>query len=730
VTTSSGSPTSVEPGSAVGLDGPASGVPGAGPVTAARLRALGIETVRDLLLRLPRRYDDLRRATSITALGEVADGTVVLVRGTVRRVHVFPRRLLDVTVEHGGAELRARWFRPPGTMAKSFVKGSPVALAGPVRTADGGVREILHPTVVTAALAARDPAGAGGLGLRPRYPATPGIGGRAWERLAAAALSRAAAGAPSGGSGTELEALRAVHAPPDDLDDAALSALREGRSPAHRQLTIEALAIVQAAFLLRRAEARAVPAPAPVRLSDEDVTTLLERIGAAFDFALTAEQAAAVRQIARDLAAPAPMQRLLIGDVGSGKTAVALAAAVVAATGGGQTLMMVPTEVLAEQHARTLGPVAARLGLSIGLLTAATPRPARAALQDACAAGRVQLLVGTQALLTAGLRPADLRLCIVDEQHRFGVAQRARLGRPPAAGPVDERGSDAPGAPHLLVLSATPIPRTLALALHGDLDASVLAARPAGRLTPDTVICTDAAERRAALQRLRAAVAEGRQGFVVCPVREQAVRADAVTAVGRHAALRRELAPARVGLLHGALDAAEKERTLRAFAAGTLDVLVATTVVELGIDVPNATVMIVEDADRFGLAQLHQLRGRVGRGAVPGLCLLCASASAVADSDGMARLRELAALGDGFRLAEADLARRGFGDVFGTQQAGAAVMGPGDPREMFALIAAARAQAEAVLAVDPTLARPENAALARAARARVAARDLFAGEAG
>jgi ATP-dependent DNA helicase RecG len=637
---------------------------------------------------------------------------------------VFPRRLLDVTVEHDGAELRARWFRPPVSMARSFIKGSPIALAGPVRTADGGVREIIHGTVVTAALAGRAPTDAAGLGFRARYPATPGIGGRVWERLVASALARAADAARGSASAeAELEPLRAVHAPSNDLDAAAVTALREGRSPAHRSLAIQALTVVQIAFLLRRAEARSLPAPAGARLSDADVSSLLDGVGAGFGFALTPDQAHAALQIARDMAAPVPMQRLLIGDVGSGKTAVAFAAAAIAAAaGGGQTFMMAPTEVLAEQHARTLGPVATSVGLSMGVLTAATPRAAREALAQACAAGRVQLVVGTQALLDPELRPLDLRLCIVDEQHRFGVAQRARFG--------GQRGASAV-VPHLLVLSATPIPRTLALALYGDLDTSVLGARPAGRRAPATSICAGAEQRRAAVQRLRDAVGQGGQGFVVCPVREQARRAGAVTAVARYAALRRELAPARVGLLHGALEPAEKERVLRAFAAGTVDVLVATTVVELGIDVPNATVMIVEDADRFGLAQLHQLRGRVGRGAAPGLCLLCASSDAAAEGEGLARLREIATIGDGFQLAEADLARRGYGDLFGTRQAGAAALGHlSDPREAFELVAAARARAETVLAADPTLMRAENAALGRAARARLAARDLFDGEAG
>jgi ATP-dependent DNA helicase RecG len=276
-------------------------------------------------------------------------------------------------------------------------------------------------------------------------------------------------------------------------------------------------------------------------------------------------------------------------------------------------------------------------------------------------------------------------------------------------------------------MSATPIPRSLALALHGDLDASFLTERPGGRAAARAAVCLGAEERRAAYGRLRDAIADGRQAFVVCPVREAARRGDSVTAVAQHARLLRELAPARVGLLHGALAADDKERTLRAFAAGALDVLVATTVVELGIDVPNATVMIVEQADRFGLAQLHQMRGRVGRGRWPGICFLCAADGDALTEEARVRLALIARNDDGFALAEADLAQRGAGDLFGTRQAGLSTdLGRLD--ELGDLIQIARAEAEAVLAVDPRLEAPPHLALARAADAR--SRTLFGGDAG
>jgi ATP-dependent DNA helicase RecG len=695
-------------------------------VTAGRLAERGVRTVRDLLMRLPRGYDDLRTATPLAALPGVGDGTVVLVRGTVKRVHVFPRRLLDVFLEDGGGQVvRARWFRVPGAMAKSFPKGSEIALAGALRTAADGTRELVSPSVVTAALAAR---GDGGLGLRPRYGLVQGVKGRTLEKMRGAALARI--GAPAEGAGDLLsaaararlglpslaEALARLHAP---SDAAALSP--EALAPARDRLALEAALVAQTAFLLRRAVegetalvvGAAIGAPARARLEAE------------LPFTLTATQAQALDEVAVDLSRGRPMRRLLIGDVGSGKTAVAFAAAALVAAAGGQTLMMVPTEVLAEQQSRALAPLAARLGLRLALLTGSQPPAGREAILEDCRQGRVQLLIGTHALVGAAKEIARLGLVIVDEQHRFGVAQRGALAVPRADG----------AAPHLLSMSATPIPRSLALALHGDLDASFLTGRPGGRRPAAAIVCEGARGRDAAYARLRDALADGAQAFVVCPVREAARRPGAVTAIAEHARLRRTLAPARVGLLHGALGAVEKEAALRAFADGRSDVLVATTVVELGIDVPNATVMIVEEAERLGLAQLHQLRGRVGRGARPGICFLLAAEGLPADAPGRRRLALLAALDDGYRLAEADLTERGFGALWGTEQAGEGEgdsgLGPRGLADLAALgrlTALARGEAEALLAADPLLCQAANVPLGRAARARSAT--LFGGEAG
>ncbi len=694
------------------LDAPIDSLTGAGPVTAARLRARGLRTVRDLLFRLPRGYDDLRRATPIESLGGVPDGVGVLVRGLVKQVRLVPRRLLDVVVEQGGATVRARWFRPPPGMAKAFPKGAPVALAGPLRTASDGTRELVHPTNATKTLARLGEEA--GLGLRPRYAAIEGVRARSAERIRASALEAVrSAGVvdllPEAtrnrlGLSSLADALVRLHAPLED--DAARPEVLAG---ARWRTRIEAALVVQLAFLRRRAQLATGAVPVEAELGQAAAA----RRQAALPFSPTASQLAAVAEIAADLGQSKPMQRLLVGDVGSGKTAVALAAAALGASGGQQTLMMVPTEVLAEQQGRALLPLARRCGVELGVLTGGSPQAARAEVLRRASSGQLGLLIGTQALLGDGVAMSRLGLVVVDEQHRFGVEDRARLGR--AGG----------GTPHLLTMSATPIPRSLALALHGDLDVSFLTGRPNGRSTPATVVCAGPDERRAAYARLGEAIADGRQAFVVCPVRQEARRPGAITAVGQFARLGRELAPARVGLLHGGLASAAKERALRAFADGDIDVLVATTVVELGIDVPNATVIIVEDADRFGLAQLHQLRGRVGRGLHPGICFLCASAAAGEGGGGRARLVVCAEIDDGFRLAEADLAQRGFGELDGTAQAGTGASTNGHSvADVLAEIAAsttlARREAERLLADDPTLSRPEHGALADAVRPRLA----------
>jgi ATP-dependent DNA helicase RecG len=723
------------------LDDAIDRLPGVGRRTAERLRARGLATIADLLFHLPRGYDDLRRVTPIAALPSLPAGTTVLVRGTVARVRIFPRRLLDVFVDEGGMTVRARWFRPPRGMQKSFTKGAPVALAGPLRRIEDGsdgagpAFELIQPSLHRQPGEGQGSA-ATGAGIRARYPAIAGVSGRILEKILAAvdrygelvpealdAQLRARLGFPGIG-----EALRTLHARPTAWSEEASSdELERERALARRRLAFEDLLVVQLGLGAVRRQARAGAARACA------VDGATERaIRAALPFEPTAGQVQAIDEIARDLAEPHPMQRLLVGDVGSGKTAVAFAAAAIAAAAGGQTLLLAPTEVLVEQHVRTLGALAARLddllplrggrSLRVARFTASMSRAERAETLARCRTGEIQLLVGTQALLESPPDFADLRLAIVDEQHRFGVAQRARLRR---------AGVDAV-LPHLLVMSATPIPRTLALTLYGDLDVTFLRELPPGRQPALTEIFSGDERRATAEARLTAAVSAGRQAYVVCPVRASSEREGAITAVARAAELRRALRPTgvRVGLLHGELDAADKETRLRAFAAGDIDVLVATTVIELGIDVPNATVMLIEESDRFGLAQLHQLRGRVGRGAFAGACLLCTTAPLAPDSEAARRLEQLIATHDGFRIAEADLAQRGHGDLFGARQAGTPRWRLTNFDEYVDLLGLARAERDRIERDDPSLGDPDHGGLRAAVLARWAAGAVYGAETG
>ncbi|MCE9579961.1 MAG: DEAD/DEAH box helicase, partial [Deltaproteobacteria bacterium] len=441
---------------------------------------------------------------------------------------------------------------------------------------------------------------------------------------------------------------------------------------------------------------------------------------------LTGAQARAIDELAVELGREVPMSRLVQGDVGAGKTAVAFAAALQVARAGHQVAIMVPTELVAAQHHATIAAWAAPLGIAVGLVTGSQARAERAAITAAIAAGEIAIVVGTHALIGEGVGFARLGLAIVDEQHRFGVAQRLRLREAAAL------------TPHLLVMTATPIPRTLALTAYGDLDVTVLDELPPGRTPARTEILRGKVGRLRAYERVRARLAHGERAFVVCPLveegpdvparadRSKAKRADATAIAAELTAL---LAPARVGLVHGRVSAAERAAVMGAFARGDLEVLVATTVVEVGVDVPAATVMVVEDADGFGLAQLHQLRGRVGRGGQQAWCLLLAR-SAATGSDGDRRLATVAATTDGFQIAEDDLAMRGPGELLGARQAGAPRLRFGDLRQHTALLVEARAAAEAILAEDPALAAPAYAGLRLALARRLARAEAFGADGG
>lgn len=708
------------------LAAPVTVLPGIGPALAQALAERGLVTVEDLLWLVPRRWLDARTVTPLAALADAADGARVAVGAVVasaRMVRVRGRRWGEVRCAAAGAPVRlvVRWFGMWGGVAERFPVGAEVALAGVVKRR-GAELALANPDVLAVGVPGEPLAAAGR--IVPRYPEVPGVPAGKLRTACAAAVALAGARVDDGVPAAVAErlslpalgdALAALHAPSPDLTVDEVAALDAGTSPYHRRLAFAELFALAAVIARRRAARRADVAPA-LAPPAADVDGALAR---ALPYPLTAAQRRALAELRADLAMTTPMSRLLQGDVGAGKTAVAFGAALTAVLAGAQVALMAPTELLAEQHHATWTAWGRPLGLAPVLLTSSTSRREREAVVAALATGAQPLVIGTHALLADDLGFARLGLVIVDEQHRFGVAQRALL-----------RDKGAAGAPHLLVMTATPIPRTLALTVHGDLDVTVIDALPPGRTPPTTLVVRGARGLTTALARLRARLAAGERGFVVCPriEAEPGERRARRGAREVHAELTAALAPARIGLCHGREPAAERAAVMAAFAAGALDVLVATTVVEVGVDVPAATVMLVLDADGFGLAQLHQLRGRVGRGGGPSWCLLATGAGA--SDDGLRRLEILATTVDGFVVAEEDLALRGPGELLGARQAGLPRLRFGDLHSHAELLLLARAEAEALLGADPDLTAPAHAGLARAVARREAAAATFGAESG
>ncbi len=712
------------------LDQPVTALAGAGPVTAARLAERGLESVRDLLDFLPLGYQDFRALYPLSALAGLPEGQMVVVRAVVRRARPFFRRLLDVYLEQDGVQVRARWFRPNAGMVKTYAKGNLVALAGSLRRAKDGTVELIQPRNVTALMAGQ--AGEkSGLGLRPRYPVVEKVPGRVIEKLVTTAVEQAAGLVPDvlpAGVAKRLglpsiaDSLRQVHQPDASLSDEKLAELLAGQAPAQRRLAFEDLFVVQVGLALERDRARR----AAGWRCDVDGEEVLASARAALPFVLTSGQERAIRALFADLTSATPMQRLLQGDVGSGKTAVAFAAALLVGRSGGQSLLMAPTEVLAEQHGRTLAAWGGKAGLRVGVLHAGLDARERRSVLGAVATGDIDLLVGTHALLEQSLRVARLGLAIVDEQHRFGVRQRAALRRAGGWIPDEKTGM----VPHLLVLSATPIPRSLALTAYGDLELTTLDESPPGRQIVATHLGVGEAARREALAAVKAVVAAGGQGFVVCPAiieQKQGRSGRRASALSRFRELGPLLAPTRVGLLHGQMSSAEQQEVVAAFRAGKIDVLVATTVLEVGVDVPRASIIVIEDAERFGLAQLHQLRGRVGRAGQESSCFLLTGAQ---NSEILDRLTFVAETSDGFRIAEEDLRRRGPGEIYGERQTGVVGLWLRNPTGVAGLVEKARREAEVLFAADPALASPESSPLRQAVEARWLRRRPIAEEAG
>jgi ATP-dependent DNA helicase RecG len=623
---------------------------GVGPKLAEAARSAGIATVGDLLYRFPHSHRD-RQVRLLEALEPGETGTVLVeVMGNPPRP--FRRGKLTMVGVKVGDEtdsVRATWFNQPWVSGK-LEKGSRILITGKRSPKGLAVQEW---EMVAPANEIAEPGEERSGSFVPVHPATEDLAPkkiREWAEQAVPLARNAIEGLPSQIQakrrlGSVGSAIRAAHFPesPEELEEA------------RRRLGFEELFLHQALLATRKvSHRRSRPAP---RFGKPGAT--VERWIASLPFAPTPDQRAAFTDIDADLDSGEPMQRLLMGEVGSGKTVVAVYAMLRALEAGHQAALMAPTETLAEQHAITLGRLLASEATPFALLTGATTAARRRQALDQLASGELGLIVGTHALIEPTVRFARLGLCVVDEQHRFGVEQRRAL---------DSKGVEGM-APHVLHMTATPIPRTLSLTAYGDLDTTALHNLPAGRKPVLTRVAGEE-DREGVYEFLRARLAEGRQAFVVCPLVEVSEKMPGKAAGEEAERLRRgPLRDFRVGLLHGQMHSTEKAEAMRAFAAGETDVLVATTVIEVGIDVPNATVMLIEGAERFGVSQLHQLRGRVGRGEHPSQCLLFA-----AEAGGMAR-RRLAAVeetSDGFRLAEVDLLLRGEGEILGTRQSGTA----------------------------------------------------------
>ena len=659
---------------------------------AAGADALGIATVGDLIEHLPRSHRDRREIRQVGDLAAEEEATIeVMVRSVaVRPMRNRRQKRVEARIADASGPAVAVWFNQPW-VARSLAAGRRARLHGTLKQRNQfwvADYELLGDG---------DGSGSGvhTAGLVPVYAAT--------ERLSPSRLRELVHGArPMIAHAVEpLPAgLRSAERLPDR--PAALDAIHFPAGPAEeeearRRLAFEELFLLELALAARRRSRRErVPAP---RLAGGD--ELLRRYVAELPFEPTADQAAAFARIDEDLASDRPMQRLLMGEVGSGKTVVALHAMLRAVASGRQAALMAPTETLAEQHLATLDRLLG--GLSpIALLTGSTPARSRREALARLASGELELAVGTHALIEPAVEFRDLAVCVVDEQHRFGVRQRAALDAKAPAG----------CAPHVLHLTATPIPRTLALTAFGDLDVTALRTVPAGRERVETHVVDGERARRRAYERIREEIARGRQCFVVCPLVEESEALQATAASTEAERLRQgEFREQRVELIHGQMPAREKARAMAAFAAGEADVLVATSVVEVGIDVPNATVMLIEAAERYGLSQLHQLRGRVGRGTHASVCILFGDAH-------LPRLEAMASETDGFRLAEVDLQLRGAGEVLGTRQHGLPQLEVASLPADLELLERARERALALVDDDPELAAPENSLLRDALIAR------------
>ena len=681
------------------LDQPVQFVKGVGPKRADALARLGVQTARDLLFHAPRRYED---ASTVARIGSTQVGEDVTVIGEVVSKGVLPTRaglrIFQLILRDGSGSIECSFPGQP-FLDRTFRRGDIVLVTGSVRFFHGKQIQPREWVVLGSADEGVDSAGK----VLPIYPATEGLSQKVVRSILDANLDRL------------LPLLQTEDAVPRPITEAAgLPTLMQAVAMLHRPETLKQaelgrrrLAYDELLFLqLLHARVRHQRTAKEQGIAFRRTDALIAPLYRALPFTLTGAQTRAIADIFADMAAGRRMNRLLQGDVGSGKTIVALFAMLLAVESGHQAALMAPTEILAEQHARNIRGLLELLPTDarprVALLTGRLSAGEKRAAQDAIASGTADVVIGTHALIQDAVAFQRLGIAITDEQHRFGVKQRLALAA---------RGDGI----DVLVMSATPIPRSLALTIYGDLDITVLDELPPGRQKIRTVI--RGGDRRDAVYGfIRDQVAAGRQAYVVYPLVEESDKLDLRSATAEYERLATEVfSSLRLGLLHGQLAGDEKDAVMARFAAGEVDVLVATTVIEVGIDVPNATVMVVEHAERFGLSQLHQLRGRVGRGAEQSYCILIAD-------EGAERLAVLARSGDGFEIARADLMHRGMGDFFGERQHGMPEFRFFDPLRDEDLVPRARDAAQRVVEADPQLAAQEHAGLKAALEGRFAER--------
>jgi len=662
---------------------PVASLRGVGPALAEKLAKLGVTQVQDLLFVLPMRYED---RTQVVEIGAVRHGMRAVVEGEIQLTEVAyrRRRQLLCRITDGTGSLTLRFFYFSGAQQAGLARGTRIRCYGEVRRGPLGL-EIVHPEYRRIGQEAAPLEEV----LTPIYPTTEGVPQprlRALIDLALNDTTRLRDWIPRDVLDkfelpSLLDALTMMHRPPRD---AHLGELLSGHHPAQRRLAFEELLAHQLSLRLLRQTIKSDPAPALA-----DVDGLEARFIASLPFSMTGAQARVLADVDRDLAAKVPMVRLVQGDVGCGKTVVAGAAAARAVGSGLQAALMAPTELLAEQHFKNFDGWFRKLGIPVALVTGSQPARARRSALEALAGGEIKLVIGTHALFQESMEFERLGLVIVDEQHRFGVHQRLSLR---------DKGARAGQLPHQLIMTATPIPRTLAMTAYADLDVSVIDELPPGR-TPVKSVVLPASRRDEIVERIHKAVLEGRQAYWVCPLIDESEELRYQAAEETAAALAEALPEVRVGLVHGRMPPKEKERGMYAFKEGKIGLLVATTVIEVGVDVPNATLMVIENAERMGLAQLHQLRGRVGRGAHESHCVLLYDGKL--SEMARARLAAIRETNDGFVIARRDLELRGPGEFLGTRQTGLAEMRVADLMRDADLLPAVQAAAEDLLRHNP-----------------------------